>query len=216
MLDLGCGTGRFLVPLVEEGFDVDGVDVSADMIAQARRVAQTRGLAPRLTAQPMHVLSPDRSYRTIYICGAWGLGSSHEEDRETLRRVHDALESGGGLLITDHELPPVEPPHVRTDWPTTGERRRASNGDEIELIGRLADFDAAERRLVREIRARLWRGDSLVAEESYRLTENAYSVEEVTSMLQDAGFIGVTIAANYSDRPPGKDDRMLTITAVKP
>ncbi len=31
--DLGCGTGRILMPLLAEGFDVDGSDVSADMIA---------------------------------------------------------------------------------------------------------------------------------------------------------------------------------------
>ena len=30
-LDLACGTGRLLVPFVEAGLDVDGVDVSADM-----------------------------------------------------------------------------------------------------------------------------------------------------------------------------------------
>ena len=216
VLDLGCGTGRLLVPLVEEGFDVDGVDVSADMIAQARRAAATRGLNPGLSVQPMHALTPDRSYRTVYICGALGLGSSHDEDRETLLRVHDALQSGGGLLITDHEPPPANPPRIRSDWPATGERRRTSDGEEIELIGRLAGFDAAEHRLVREMRARLWRGDTLVTEEGYRLTENAYSAEEMTSMVEDAGFTGVTIAANYSDRPPGKDDRMLTFTAIKP
>ena len=36
VVDLGCGTGRFLVPLSAEGFDIDGVDISADMIAAAR------------------------------------------------------------------------------------------------------------------------------------------------------------------------------------
>jgi len=35
-------------------------------------------------------------------------------------------------------------------------------------------------------------------------------------MLQYAGFTAVTTAVNYSDRPPGPDDRMLTFTAVKP
>ena len=216
MLDLGCGTGRFVVPLVEEGFDVDGVDVSADMIAEARRAAATKSLNPGLSVQPMHALNPGRSYRTVYICGALGLGSNRDEDRETLRRVHDALESAGGLLITDHELPPAQPPRIRSDWPATGDRRRTSDGQEIELIGRLAGYDSAEQRVVREMRARLWRGETLVTEESYRLTENAYSADEMASMLHDAGFTAVTIAANYSDRPPGPDDRMLAITAVKP
>ena len=32
-LDLGCGTGRLLVPLVQTGLDLDGCDVSLDMLA---------------------------------------------------------------------------------------------------------------------------------------------------------------------------------------
>src|SRR5215472_4182512 len=38
VLDLGCGTGRILMPLLAEGFDVDGSDISADMIALERRL----------------------------------------------------------------------------------------------------------------------------------------------------------------------------------
>jgi SAM-dependent methyltransferase len=34
-LDPGCGNGRILLPLLEQGLDVDGVDVSADMLALA-------------------------------------------------------------------------------------------------------------------------------------------------------------------------------------
>src|SRR5438105_7478916 len=103
VLDLGCGTGRIMLPLLQEGFDVDGSDVSADMIAKARGLSASVGVAPRLTVQPMHELATDRSYRTVYICGAYGLGSTRDQDRETLRRVHHVLEPGGALLITDHE-----------------------------------------------------------------------------------------------------------------
>jgi SAM-dependent methyltransferase len=37
LLDLGCGTGRYLGPWAAAGFDVTGVDVSKRMIARARR-----------------------------------------------------------------------------------------------------------------------------------------------------------------------------------
>lgn len=37
LLDLGCGTGRTTAPLAERGYDVVGVDVSAEMVARARR-----------------------------------------------------------------------------------------------------------------------------------------------------------------------------------
>lgn len=46
VLDAGCGSGRNLVYFLREGFDVCGVDVSADAVAHVRALA--RALAPRL------------------------------------------------------------------------------------------------------------------------------------------------------------------------
>ncbi len=41
ILDLACGTGRLLVPLVRDGHDVFGIDCSAEMLsAAARRIAR--------------------------------------------------------------------------------------------------------------------------------------------------------------------------------
>ena len=52
----------------------------------------------------MHELDPPRRYRTIVVCGAFGLGSTREQDLESLRRFHEHLEPGGTLLV-DIEVP---------------------------------------------------------------------------------------------------------------
>jgi len=44
-LDVGCGTGRLLLPLLQAGLDADGVEPSADMIAVCHERAAARGLA---------------------------------------------------------------------------------------------------------------------------------------------------------------------------
>lgn len=75
-LDLACGTGRLLLPLLQAGLDVDGCDLSPDMLALCRERAARVGLTPRLYAQAMHALDVPRAYRTIYICDAFGLGAS--------------------------------------------------------------------------------------------------------------------------------------------
>src|ERR687884_46354 len=64
-LDLACGTGRLLLPYLRAGLDVDGCDVSADMLALCRDKAAREGLAPTLFVQAMHDLEPLRRYRTI-------------------------------------------------------------------------------------------------------------------------------------------------------
>src|SRR5476651_689835 len=50
-LDLGCGAGRLLLPLLAAGLDVDGVDLSPDMLAQAAALGAAQGLTPTLRAQ---------------------------------------------------------------------------------------------------------------------------------------------------------------------
>lgn len=53
VLDAGCGAGRNLVYLLREGFDVRGVDESADAIAQVRQLAAR--LAPAIPADRFRV-----------------------------------------------------------------------------------------------------------------------------------------------------------------
>src|SRR5262249_35299900 len=47
-LDVACGTGRLLVPYLRAGLDVDGCDVSADMVALCRDKAEREGFSPNL------------------------------------------------------------------------------------------------------------------------------------------------------------------------
>jgi len=229
VLDLGCGTGRILVPLVEEGFDVDGLDVSADMIAEARAKAAKKRLTLQLIVAPMHELDLARTYRTIYTCGALGIGGRRDHDREALRRAYNHLAPGGALLITDHELPYATQDEMRwarwlpghrsglpREWPVDGDRRTTSNGDEIELVGRLVELDPLEQRHTLELRARLWRDGQLVAEETRSLRESLYFVQEMLLMLADAGFRDLSVDVNYTDRPATGEDGWVTYTARKP
>ncbi len=103
-LDLGCGTGRLLLPYLRDGLDVDGSDVSADMLALCREAAEREGLSPNLYAQPKHELDLPRRYRTVFMCGALGVGSTRAEEMEALRRVYDHLEPGGTFVL-DNEVP---------------------------------------------------------------------------------------------------------------
>ena len=214
-LDLGCGTGRLLVPLLASGLDVDGVDISADMVQLADAALRRRGLTTRLAAQPTHELKLDRTYRTIFMCGVFGIGGRRDHDRETLRRVFQHLDPGGTLLI-DHELPYQGQDErswaiwlaghregIPGAWPEAGDRRRAADGDEIELLGRQTEFDPLAQTLAYEMRARLWRDGVVVDEEAYGLRENLYFAQEIRLLLEEAGYNRISMQAGMTDLTSG-------------
>ena len=109
VLDAGCGTGRLLLPLLRANIDIDGSDASPDMLEWCRRNAESEQLTVSLYPQAMHELNLPRRYRTIIVCGAFGLGGTRAQDLEGLRRIHNHLESDG-LLVMDHHLPNLESP----------------------------------------------------------------------------------------------------------
>ncbi len=45
-LEVGCGTGRFLLPLLKQGHEVIGIDASDDMLAVLRKKAREAGFTP--------------------------------------------------------------------------------------------------------------------------------------------------------------------------
>lgn len=223
-LDAGCGTGRLLLPFLRSGLDVDGCDVSPDMVDLCREAVEREGLAASLSVQALHELDLPRTYRTIVACGVFGLGSTREQDQDALRRLRAHLEPGGTLVL-DVEAPYANPRTWRywpsegrrelpREWPAAGERRLGSDGVEYELASRLVELDPLRQSLAREIRARMWRDGRLVGEEEHRLTENLYFANEVVLMLERAGFGEVVVQGGYEPRPPTPDDEMVVFAAA--
>jgi SAM-dependent methyltransferase len=224
-LDVACGTGRLLLPFLRAGMDVDGCDISPDMLALCSQKAQGEGLRPQLYHQPMHELSLPRKYRTIVVCGGFALGGSRQQDQEALNRFFDHLEPGGALLL-DNYLPYKDADEWRywvkeerqklpEPWPSTGTRKRAENGDEIELRSRLANFDPLDQVATREIRAFLWRGDELLKQEQHTLLERLYFRNELLEMLALAGFQDIHVLGDYTEHAASADSGVLVYVARK-
>jgi SAM-dependent methyltransferase len=224
-LDAACGTGRLLVPYLHAGLDVDGSDISPDMLDRVRERCEREGLRqPNLYAQAMHELDLPRRYRTIFVCGGFGLGGQRKHDVEGLRRIYEHLESGGTFVI-DNEVPYAafgwkywqrnEREELPRPWRDKGDRRQAADGDEIELHSRIADVDPLAQRVTAQIRALLWRDDEQVAEEEHTLAMTLYFTHELELMLRDAGFVDIEVRGALSERPPTGDDDFVVFIARK-
>ena len=223
-LDVACGTGRLLRPYLRAGLDVDGCDVSEDMISLCRELAEREGLLPTLFVQAMHELDPPRAYRTIVVCGGLAVGSDRAQDQQALGRFHEHLEAGGTLVL-DTEVPYAntqqwsrwlreERAALPRPWSDEDhDRRRASDGSELALESRLVALDPLEQHATLEIRARQWRDDQLVAEEVHLLDLGLYFKNELFLMLERAGFVDVVVQGGYEEREATADDDFLVFVA---
>lgn len=219
-LDAGCGTGRLLLPFLRAGIDVDGSDTSRDMLEWCRKGAEAEGLSAILYQQAMHELNLPRRYRTIVVCGAFGLGSTRAKDLEGLRRIRGHLEAGGSLVM-DHHLPNlesarswtswVEKPELPRPWPKRGDRRRASDGTELELRARQIAFDPLEQTTTLEIRASQYADGDEVAIQTHVIDIGIYFKKEIELMLAMTGFRDITVTSFPEDRSPRpwEDERIV-------
>ena len=225
-LDAGCGTGRLLVPWLEAGYDVDGSDVSEDMLAHCRERVRAAGHDPTLVAQPLHELTMPRRYRTVVVCGAFGLGTTWEQDVQGIGRLFDALEPGGMLLL-DNEAPYSDSDQwllwtaeARAELPEPVkprlDRRAAPDGTERGMGSRVLTSDPLDQTITLEIVGDLWRDGELVTTEARPLTLRLYLDQQVRDMLGAAGFELVAVHGDYVPEPPTGDTKFLIYHARKP
>jgi SAM-dependent methyltransferase len=196
-LDAGCGTGRLLIPFLRAGLEVDGCDVSGDMLAYCQQTAEREGLKPQLYQQALHNLDLPRHYQTIVACGIFGVGVSREQDFIALQRFHQHLLPGGMLLLEvvvpyeDAKFWSLWPKEARTHLPEPWPEDIGKIPDddrEYELHYRLVALDPLNQRTTGEMRTLLFKEKQLVADETHTLKSNYYFRNEIHLLLEKAGF----------------------------
>jgi len=68
-LEVGCGTGRILIPLLREGLPVDGVDRSKKMVGLLLEKVKTLKASVNASIQSMEGMSLGKKYSLIFIPG---------------------------------------------------------------------------------------------------------------------------------------------------
>jgi hypothetical protein len=206
-----------LLPLLRAGIDIEGCDISRDMLAFCRSKAAREGFAPRLYQQPMHALAIPRTYKTIYICGSFGLAGSRDNDLATLQCCYAHLERGGALLVniaaeyTSWESWRVWSSEYRQALPQAWPK----DGSENVAYFRYIDINPLEQRYIRQVRVEKWFAGERVASEGYTLRGNMYLQHELLLLLKVAGFRGITVRGDYTDDPATADHQDLVFTAIK-
>jgi SAM-dependent methyltransferase len=99
-LELGCGTGLFLERVARSGATLVGVDLSADLLARARRRVAALPNVRVLEGDAHRLPFPDGSFDAVY-------GSSilhHLDLAAALAEARRALKRGGRVVFTEPNL----------------------------------------------------------------------------------------------------------------
>ena len=169
ILDLGCGTGRILVPLAEEGLDVIGLDASPEMLAICRKKLGSGSENVRLVQGDIRRFDLNERFSMILIPGFSIQLLLEEDDLDACLKACLAHLKPGGQVIIPTYLPwemlesgldrmPLEM-HRESETDENGQRFVAWQGWELDrfkqrltLKNRFQQVDSSDTVLVEEDR----------------------------------------------------------------
>lgn len=211
ILEPGVGTGRILIPLLEKGLNVDGFDVSEEMLSICQHNCEERNLHPTLFIGKMESFSIDKKYEAIIVpTGTFLLLHQREDSLQALENFYRHLDNGGRLIIDIFLQPDVAVGNRSArSWET-------KNGDLITLETTIAEVDYIQQYTVSHHRYEKWRNGSLIQTELERFPLRWYGVEELRMLLEKVGFQHIAISADYRyGEYPTLADQTITFEAKK-
>jgi SAM-dependent methyltransferase len=172
IVDVCCGTGQLAATLAERGFDVTGVDGSAEMLRLARQNAP----AARFLHSDVRAMKLKQSFHAaVSTFDSINHILTEGELRSTLAHIHQALRPGG-LLVFDLNM------EEGFRWRWWGSRQGMECGQEYHIRAVYSAQDKLGHNIV-TLHDRQGTGST-----ELRIAERCYSEREVRSSLAAAGF----------------------------
>jgi len=208
VLDLACGTGSLTYELARRGYEMIGVDLSPEMLAEAaEKNRDVEGIAPMFLCQSMDKLD---LYGTIDACVCCLDSVNYVTDPKKLQkafeRVHLFLMPGGLFIFdvnTPEKLAGLDGQVFLDETEDTYCVWRAEYAPGRKMCTYFMDIFRLDEE------SGMWeRGEEL-----HR--ERAYSREELTEMLEKAGFADIRVYGERKMRAPRPGEQRIFFVARK-
>jgi SAM-dependent methyltransferase len=217
-LDVGCGTGRLLLDFLSQGMDVDGVDISPEMLALCHQKAAKLGLKPNTFQQRMESLSLPRKYQTIIVpSSSFQLLTDSAQAAQAMQSFYAHLLPGGVLAMPFMSIWNEGDP-VEAEWKQTGEKVRPEDGAIVRRWSR-AWYDLANQLEHTEDRYEITVNGEAITSEHHRRSPATrwYTREQVARLYREAGFADVQFFKfDAVIAPAGEADTTYLAVGIKP
>jgi SAM-dependent methyltransferase len=214
VLDIGCGTGRVMLPCLQAGVDVDGVDLFEPMLRRLRESAGKLGFSPRLYRADMSDFHTGRRYALIMIpFNAFTHNVTQESQIACLQCCREHLQPGG-VLVFDGAFPGLQ-------WIAAEQNSRVLEVEKIDArTGHtLRVFDTRRFDRVRQIQHSITEVESVSPAGSVELLQRSeYDTrwvykEEMALLLRHAGYAWWEISGDFDGRPLTQETEAMVVRA---
>jgi len=214
VLDIACGTGRILLPVLQAGVDADGLDLFQPMLETARKKATALGFTPNLHRGDMANFELPRRYALIMITfNAFCHVLTTDDQLRCLSCIRRHL-LPGGLLAFDGAFPGL-------GWIGAPQNRRELEGEfkDPRTGGTMRGYDtrsfdrvAQIQRSRNEVELDEPDGTTRIIHRSEFLVRWTYKAE-MDLLLRSAGFARNEIYGGFDRRPLEQETDQLVALA---
>ncbi len=100
VLEIACGTGRILLPLLKKGVNIEGIDLSARMLDVLNKKAKSLHLKPKVWEADMRNFNAKKKYDLIIVpYRAFNHIETSADQIKTLKNFKKHLKEQGKLII---------------------------------------------------------------------------------------------------------------------
>jgi SAM-dependent methyltransferase len=215
ILELACGTGRLLVPLLRHGIQIEGCDINPYMLDFCKKNLQSRKLKTHIyldDAKDLKKTSGNCSAIVISF-GSFQLFSSEKDALKVLKACHLKLKKGGRLFV-DLDLPKLE--LERSGLKVAGAKVEVS-AQEFILIEGAKKYSITEQIESVQLRYEKWKKQKLMDTELQFFDLRWYHQNEFKYLLEDAGFKIENFCVDFDDEQKKAHDHneVMSFVALK-
>jgi SAM-dependent methyltransferase len=214
ILDVACGTGRIMIPMLQAGADVEGLDNAPSMLERLRVKARALGMEPNLYQADMSDFSLSRRYALVAITfNAFTNMLSTEKQIACLRCCRESL-APGGMFVFDGFFPSLEMVGAAQNTRVMEAETRDAASGETWRIYDTRSFDRVRQiqHSVNEIEATNAAGRTRLVQRSEMDLRWTYKFE-MELLLRVAGFSKWEIAGGFDRRPLEKESDGMVVFA---
>lgn len=215
-LDVGCATGRLLLDYLQNGIDIDGVDISPEMLALCTEKASQMGLSPALYQQAMENLKLPRRYRTILVpSSSFQLILDPEQAAQAMLRLYAHLQPDGALVMPFMRLWQAGDP-LESHWELRSEKLRPEDGSVVRKWSRWR-YDPQAQLEHTEDRYEVSLGGVVLASEHHRRSPATrdYTPSQAVQLYHLAGFAEIRLLSGFTTDPAGDEVRIFSMVGEK-